>query len=51
MLYNHDIENLALIPIVEKSGFVSHTKIYSESNKYISISFMIDKMHYVNFKI
>ena len=26
MLYKHDIENLALIPIVEKSGFASHTK-------------------------
>ena len=26
MLYKHDIENLALIPIVGKSGFSSHTK-------------------------
>ena len=43
-------ENLALIPIVGKSGFVSHTK-HSESNKHGSISFMIDNMHYVNFRI
>ena len=26
MLYKHDIENLALVPFVGKSGFVSHTK-------------------------
>ena len=31
MLYNQDIENLALIPIVEKSGFVSHTKHTAEA--------------------
>ena len=26
MLFKHDIENLALIPIAGKFGFVSHTK-------------------------
>ena len=31
MLYNHDIENLALIPIVGKSDFVSHTKHTAKS--------------------
>ena len=36
---------------VGKSGFVSHTKTHSGSNKYGSIPFMIDSMHYVNFRI
>ena len=44
-------ENLALIPIVGKSGFVSHTKHIMEVTKYGSISFMIDNMHYLNFRI
>ena len=44
-------ENLALIPIVGKSDFVSHTKHTAETTKYGSISFKIDKMHYVNFRI
>ena len=43
-------ENLALIPIVGKSAFISHTK-HSGSNKHGSISFMIDNMHYVIFRI
>ena len=37
-------ENLALIPIVGKSDFVSHTK-------HGSISYMIDNRHYVIFRI
>ena len=31
MLYKHDIENLALIPIVGKSGFAFHTKHTAEA--------------------
>ena len=31
ILYNHDIENLALILIVGKFGFVSHTKHIAEA--------------------
>ena len=44
-------ENLALIPIVGNSGFVSHTKHIAEATKHGSISFKIDNMHYVNFRI
>ena len=43
-------ENLALIPIVGKSAFISHTK-HSGSNKHGSISFIIDNMHCVIFRI
>ena len=43
-------ENLALIPIVGKSSFVSHTKYTMEATKHGSISFKVDNMHYVNFK-
>ena len=35
---------------VGKSGFISQTK-HSGSNKHGSISFMIDNMHYVIFRI
>ena len=38
-------ENLALLPIVGKSGFVSHTKHTAEATKHESISFKIDNMH------
>ena len=31
MLYKHDMKNLALIPIVGESGFVSHTKHTAEA--------------------
>ena len=44
-------ENLALIPSVGKFGFVSHTKHIAEVTKHGSISFKIDNMHYVNFRI
>ena len=44
-------ENLPLIPIAGKSGFVSHTKHTTEATKHGSISFKIDNMHYVNFRI
>jgi len=43
MLYNHDIENLALIPNVGKIGFASHTKLTAEATQE-STSFMIDNM-------
>ena len=33
MLYKHDTENLALIPIVGKSGFTSHTKHTAETTQ------------------
>ena len=36
---------------VGKSGFVSHTKHIAEAIKHGSISFKIDNMHYVNFRI
>ena len=36
---------------VGKSDFVSHTKHIAEATKYGSISFKIDNMHYVNFRI
>ena len=44
-------ENLALIPIVGKSDFVSHIKHAAEVTKHESISFKIDNMHDVNFRI
>ena len=31
MLYKHDIEDLALIPIVGKNSFASHTKHTAEA--------------------
>ena len=43
MLYKNDIMNLALIPIVEKIGFASHTKPTAEAIQE-STSFMIDNM-------
>ena len=39
------------IRIVGKSSFVSHTKHTAEATKHGSISFKIDNMHYVNFRI
>ena len=36
---------------VGKPGFVSLTKYTAKSNKHRSISFIIDNMHYVNFRI
>ena len=44
-------ENLALIPIVGKFGFISQIKHTAEATKHGSISFKIDNMHYVNFRI
>ena len=44
-------ENLALIPIVGNNWFCISYKTYSGSNKHGSISFMIDNMHYVIFRI
>ena len=45
-------ENLALIPIVGKFGFVSHTKHTAEAtNMDLFHSFIHDNMHYVNFRI
>ena len=38
-------------PFVGKSGFVSHTKHTAEATKHGSISFKIDNMRYVNFRI
>ena len=47
---------LVAVPIVKsvgKSGFVSQTKhtVEATNNKHGSISFMIDNIQYVNFKI
>ena len=36
---------------VGKSGFLSHTKHTAEATKHGFISFKIDNMHYVNFRI
>ena len=36
---------------IGKSGFVSYTKYTAEATKHGSISFKIDNMHYVNFRI
>ena len=40
-----------VLPSVRKSGFVYHTKHTAEVRKKKSISFMIDNMHYINFRI
>ena len=50
MLNKFEIENLALIPIIGKTYFVSHTKrTQLKINGFTS--FAIDNIYYVNFKI
>ena len=50
MLNKFEIENLALIPIIGKTYFVSHTK-HRQQKINGSTSFAIGNMYYVNFNI
>ena len=51
MLYNHDIEKPSFGTNCWKIWFCISYKTQSESNKHGFISFIIDNIHYVNFRI